>query len=218
VWRCLAFANHDVVRTASRLNRGQTPPETIASTAMALLLSLRGTPCIYQGEELGLTEAEIPFEKLVDPYGIAFWPTFKGRDGCRTPMPWHDNSPHAGFTQQATEPWLPIPDEHVQQCVARQETTPKSQLQKTRALIELHQKHPALHSEEIRLVESPSDLLVFLCIFNLSEKTIDYELPQNWARSSQALAGSHASLSTDSPRSTYEPWSWMFLESQSSAG
>ena len=194
---------------------------------MALLLSLRGTPCIYQGEELGLTEAEIPFEKLVDPYGIAFWPTFKGRDGCRTPMPWHNTSPHAGFTQAATEPWLPIPAEHVLQCVEQQENNPQSQLKKTRTLIELRREHPALHSEELRLLESPSDLLVFergphtcrvLCIFNLSEKTIDYELPQDWARSSRPLAGSPTSSSTDSPRGKYEPWSWRLFESQSSAG
>ena len=67
---------------------GDNPPEDLAKVLIALLTSLRGSVCIYQGEELGLTEADIPFERLQDPYGIAFWPEFKGRDGCRTPMPW----------------------------------------------------------------------------------------------------------------------------------
>ena len=52
------------------------------------MLSLRGSVCLYQGEELGLTEAYVPFEELQDPYGKRFWPKFRGRDGCRTPMPW----------------------------------------------------------------------------------------------------------------------------------
>ena len=72
--------------------------------------SLRGSVCLYQGEELGLDEADIAFEDLRDPYGVAFWPSFKGRDGCRTPMPW-DDSDTAGFTTGL--PWLPIPAEHV---------------------------------------------------------------------------------------------------------
>ena len=74
-----------------------------------MVCSLRGSVCIYQGEELGLSEAEVPYEALQDPYGIAFWPTFKGRDGCRTPMPWRDDE-HAGFS--GVGPWLPVPAQH----------------------------------------------------------------------------------------------------------
>ena len=76
---------------------GANPPEDLAKVLLALLLSMRGTVCIYQGEELGLTEADIPFEKLQDPYGIVFWPVFKGRDGCRTPMPWTAREGLAAF-------------------------------------------------------------------------------------------------------------------------
>ena len=61
-----------------------------------MLMSLRGSACLYQGEELGLPQAEVPFERLQDPYGITFWPEYKGRDGCRTPMPWSD-ADHGGL-------------------------------------------------------------------------------------------------------------------------
>ena len=108
-WPCWSFSNHDVMRVMTRWG-GANPPEDLAKVLIALLLSLRGSVCIYQGEELGLTEADIPFEKLQDPYGIAFWPEFKGRDGCRTPMPWTAQEKFGGFS--TVEPWLPFPEEH----------------------------------------------------------------------------------------------------------
>src|SRR5258706_169279 len=86
-WPCWSISNHDVQRVVSRWGRPDSPPH-LATLFTALVCSLRGAVCIYQGEELGLREADVPFEALRDPYGIAFWPKFKGRDGCRTPMPW----------------------------------------------------------------------------------------------------------------------------------
>ena len=78
--------------TSSATSRAGRKPggdtDAVAKFAIALLACLRGSICLYQGEELGLTEAEIAFEDLRDPYGIRFWPAFKGRDGCRTPMVW----------------------------------------------------------------------------------------------------------------------------------
>ena len=82
-WPCWSFSNHDSSRIASRIARD--PKEL-----MAKLLSLKGTVCIYQGEELGLKDTDIAFEDLQDPFGKNFWPDFKGRDGCRTPIPWED--------------------------------------------------------------------------------------------------------------------------------
>ncbi len=90
-----------------------------------MLLSMRGSVCLYQGEELGLDEAELQFEQLVDPCGIRFWPEFKGRDGCRTPMPRHDQDQHGGFSRE--QPWLP-PDRHLPLSVAAQEPEPDSML------------------------------------------------------------------------------------------
>ena len=83
-WACWAFSNHDVERHATRWSLDAAQLRVY----LALLLSLRGSVCLYQGEELGLTEAYVPYEDLQDPYGKRFWPKFRGRDGCRTPMVW----------------------------------------------------------------------------------------------------------------------------------
>ncbi|MCP6156769.1 hypothetical protein NL403_26865, partial [Klebsiella pneumoniae] len=72
---------------------------------------LPGTLCLYQGEELGLPQVELDLDDLRDPFGMAFWPEFPGRDGCRTPMPWIGGARHAGFTD-AGKPWLPVPEAH----------------------------------------------------------------------------------------------------------
>ena len=82
---------------------------------LALLLTLRGSVCLYQGEELGLTEAYVPFEELQDPYGKRFWPKFRGRDGCRTPMVWLSDNLHGGFSD--AKPWLPVALEHLRMAV-----------------------------------------------------------------------------------------------------
>ena len=80
-WSCWAFSNHDVVRHASRWAREEADPQAYVKVVAAVLMSLRGSVCIYQGEELGLGEADLAYEDLRDPYGIRFWPEFRGRDG-----------------------------------------------------------------------------------------------------------------------------------------
>ncbi len=92
-WGCWAMSNHDVPRVATRWSDGGAPDTRRDRLWLTLLLALRGSASIYQGEELGLPEAEVPFELLQDLYGRAFWPEFKGRDGCRTPMPWTAEAP-----------------------------------------------------------------------------------------------------------------------------
>ncbi|MAY81788.1 MAG: alpha-glucosidase [Deltaproteobacteria bacterium] len=222
VWRCLAFSNHDIRRTATRLNLKQAPTDSIASAAMALLLTLRGTPCIYQGEELGLTEVDIPYEQLVDPYGIAFWPKFKGRDGCRTPIPWQHDDPHAGFTLPNQNPWLPVAKEHTNKAVDLQSKTPDSLFHKTRALIELHRNNKAFHSQRIAVLDSPEEILVFergegdsrvLCTFNLSEKPINFALPNEWASASMIQQSGSIDADSVTGKRTYDAWSWQLLQS-----
>ena len=173
-WPCWSFSNHDVMRVMTRWG-GANPPEDLAKVLIALLLSLRGSVCIYQGEELGLTEADIPFEKLQDPYGIAFWPEFKGRDGCRTPMPWTAQEKFGGFS--TVEPWLPFPEEHRQRAVDIQESSQSSVLNTCRQFLAWRRQHPALRSGDIRFVDAPQDVLAFvrddanesvLAAFNLS--------------------------------------------------
>ncbi len=179
-WGCWAFTNHDVKRAISRWGFDDVA-DAAAPLLIALLLSLRGTACLFEGEELGLPEAEIAFEDLQDPYGKAFWPDFKGRDGCRTPMPW-DDSPGAGFS--AAKPWLPIPDAHRLRSVARQEKDPGSILNRTRQLLKWRKSQPALIDGEMIFHNAAEPVLAFtrtkgaqrlLCVFNLSRSAQDFD-------------------------------------------
>jgi alpha-glucosidase len=149
-----------------------------------LLLSMRGTICIYQGEELGLTEADIPFEKLQDPYGIAFWPVFKGRDGCRTPMPWTAREKLGGFS--TVEAWLPVPEEHLQHAVDIQEANSASVLNTLRRFLAWRKEHPALVTGGIRFLDAPEAIVAFtrdheaeslLTAFNLSGAITSLSIP-----------------------------------------
>ncbi|MBN6151184.1 alpha glucosidase [Xanthomonas sp. AmX2] len=181
-WPCWAVSNHDVARAVTRWG-GPTAPPALARMLVALLCSLRGSVCLYQGEELGLGEAEVPFEALQDPYGITFWPTFKGRDGCRTPMPWSD-AQQAGFT--AGTPWLPIPDAHRALSVQAQERDPDSVLHAFKAFLAWRRLQPALVAGSIAFVETPEPVLMFtrevagesvLAAFNLSAVPATTTLP-----------------------------------------
>ena len=181
-WPCWAISNHDVARVATRWGGAQAGAAQIAQMS-ALALSLRGSVCVYQGEELGLPEAELPYAALRDPYGIAFWPNFKGRDGCRTPMPWND-SPQAGFTSGT--PWLPIPAQHRMLAVARQERDAGSPLQRFRRFVAWRRQQPALCWGTVRLLDLPAPLLGFtrrfgddevLALFNLGAAPGTHPLP-----------------------------------------
>ncbi len=181
-WPCWAISNHDVRRVVSRWG-GASPPEHIASQLTALLCSLRGSACIYQGEELGLTEADLPFEMLQDPYGITFWPTFKGRDGCRTPMPWDDTT-QGGFTTGT--PWLPIPDTHQALSVAQQSARADSPLSRFRRFLRWRKTQPALMFGDVELHGDGEPVLVLsrrldgrriYAAFNLSAGSERLHLP-----------------------------------------
>ncbi|WP_458069680.1 alpha-glucosidase family protein [Rhodanobacter sp. BL-MT-08] len=181
-WPCWAISNHDVERVLSRWGKGR-PAVPLANLLTAMVCSLRGSVCVYQGEELGLTEAELPFESLQDPYGIAFWPQFKGRDGCRTPMPWSEGE-HAGFSRST--PWLPVPQDHRELAVIRQEGDPHSVLHGFRAFMHWRQSQPALRWGDIRFIETAEPVLAFtrsfegktvLAVFNLADKPVELDLP-----------------------------------------
>ncbi|EIL87256.1 alpha-glucosidase [Rhodanobacter fulvus Jip2] len=181
-WPCWAISNHDVERVITRWGRGHAS-SSLANLFTAVLCSLRGSVCIYQGEELGLTEADVPYEAMQDPYGIAFWPQFKGRDGCRTPMPWSDES-NGGFS--AGTPWLPVPREHRELAVALQEHDPHSVLNGFRTFMHWRKAQPALCVGEIGFIDMPEPVLAFtrrvdgetvLVVFNLGEAAADVSLP-----------------------------------------
>ncbi len=155
-WACWAFSNHDVVRHATRWGLD----EAAIRLHLALLCSLRGSVGLYQGEELGLPEAELSFADLRDPYGIRFWPEFKGRDGCRTPMPWEAQAAHGGFSEAA--PWLPLPETHAARAVDRQADDPHSVLGFYRAMLAYRRSRPALVKGSFEVVEARADYLGIL--------------------------------------------------------
>ena len=94
------FPTTTSTRHVSRFTQAAGERERVAKLAISVLSALRGSICLYQGEELALPEAELQLEDLRDPYGIRFWPAFKGRDGCRTPMVWEKATDHAGSLQR----------------------------------------------------------------------------------------------------------------------
>jgi alpha-glucosidase len=159
-WPCLAFSNHDVVRGLSRLTNKKQYYEPASKMLISLLCSLRGTPCLYQGEELGLPEAEIRFEELQDPYGKTMWPKYKGRDGCRTPMPWNAKEKNAGFSKE--KPWLPINDLHNQRAAKQQEEIKTSTLCFTREFLAWRKKQPAIYGDgAIKIKRADKHILIF---------------------------------------------------------
>lgn len=179
-WACWAFSNHDVVRHITRWDLSPAAARALTT----LMMCLRGSTCIYQGEELGLPEADVAFEDLQDPYGIEFWPEFKGRDGCRTPMAWESSNRNAGFT--TGDPWLPISSEHMHNSVAAQEADPGSLLHHYRRAIGLRKTHIALQKGDHDGVKSTGDIVhftrtegdqtIFVAV-NLSESTAAHDLP-----------------------------------------
>ena len=177
-WPSFALSNHDVVRSATRWAADSSDPKAKARAILALLMTLRGSPCLYQGEELGLPEAEVPFEDLQDPFGIEFWPEFKGRDGCRTPMPWTATTT-VGFSD-STQTWLPVDPKHVPMAVSAQEPDKNSMLNFVRALLAWRRQHPAIREGRFEFIESDPNLLVYrrqsdseslIVAVNLSEST-----------------------------------------------
>ena len=157
-WPCWAISNHDVKRVVSRWGDGNDL-DTKAKLFSALLFSLRGSSCTYQGEELGLEEVELEFDQLQDPYGITFWPTFKGRDGCRTPIPWEHTKRNAGFSESS--PWLPIPESHQQKSVDIQNSRDDSVLNSFRKFLRWRKKYSALIDGNICFIDTPEPVLAF---------------------------------------------------------
>ncbi len=172
-WPSWSVSNHDVVRMASRW--AQEDPVRV-KLALSVLLCLRGTIFLYQGDELGLPHAEVPFTRLRDPEAIAFWPHGIGRDGARTPMPWTSEGAMCGFTS-AEDAWLPLDPRHRALSVEAQAQDPDSVLAFTRAMIALRRAEPALRAGAHVPLPAPAEVLAFLrrdaaggallCAFNL---------------------------------------------------
>jgi alpha-glucosidase len=187
-WPSWAFSNHDAPRAVSRW---AAPEERAACArfALLLLLTLRGNVFLYQGEELGLPQAQIAFEDLRDPEAVANWPLTLGRDGARTPMPWIAASPQAGFT--TGKPWLPLGSGHANLAVDAQQVDAHSTLNLTRHLLGFRRRHAALRTGTLRFLDTPGPLLAFergtgserlLCLFNFGDaaQPVPAERARSW--------------------------------------
>ena len=187
-WPSWSFSNHDVVRARTRWG-GREATDSFAQMLVGLLMTLRGTIFLYQGEELGLPQADVPFERLRDPEGIRFWPDSLGRDGCRTPMPWRSNAPQAGFS--SAEPWLPVDARHAALAADRQEGDARSTLNLTRGFIRFRAQSAALRLGAIEFLDAPDPVLMFrrahggerlVCAFNLGDAPAEAKLPAEGGR------------------------------------
>ncbi|WP_425411118.1 alpha-glucosidase [Hyphococcus sp.] len=210
-WPSWAFSNHDAPRVVSRWTDGAQASQAAKLFAM-ILLSLRGNAFLYQGEELGLPQADVPFALLQDPEAIANWPLTLGRDGARTPMPWRSEVPNAGFSESA--PWLPVDPGHAALSVETQKTDPNSVLHFVRQIIALRKRRPELRLGDIQFIENADGLLAYyrtlqdkraLCVFNITEKQVRWSPPLNDRFS--VIAQADAAPQDNGPPSTLAPYS-----------
>ena len=210
-WPSWAFSNHDAARVASRWLRQLAHPHRVRLIAL-LQMALRGNVFVYQGEELGLTQVDVPFEQLKDPEGINNWPHTMGRDGARTPMPWNGDEPFAGFSSH--DPWLPLGDEHRDLAVETQDRNPDSILNDYRRWIALRQASPALRVGDLKFLDAPGDVLAFersagadclVCVFNLGDEF------NSWRPGDVSVIASAAVEDID-PADGIPPWSGYVAE------
>ncbi len=159
-WPCWAISNHDVERCVTRWGAGGDP-ERLARVVVALVCSLRGSVTLYQGDELGLPQAVVPYDRIRDPYGLPFWPEYRGRDGCRTPMVWSaDAGTHAGFS--AVEPWLPVDETQRRMAVSVQRQSNASTLSSVGRLLAWRREQPALTNGSFEMVDAGEDMLCWI--------------------------------------------------------
>lgn len=183
-WPTWSVSNHDIVRAVTRCGH-ESAHKGFAELLLALIIAARGTALLYQGDELGLPDAQLPYEDIRDPASRRFYPEHLQRDGARTPMAWDGYRPGIGFTDG--NPWLPVPETHRSLAVAQQENENGSTLELTRALISLRKRHPALGLGSVRFEELPDPIIAFTrkhgaetiyCAFNISDAPVEFTWPE----------------------------------------
>ncbi|MGA0542723.1 alpha-amylase family glycosyl hydrolase [Neotabrizicola sp. VNH66] len=210
-WPCWSYTNHDTMR---HITRWGLDAQKIRGYLM-MLLSLRGSVCLYQGEELGLPEAEIEYEEVQDPYGLVLWPEFKGRDGCRTPMVWTRDNANAGFST-AEKTWLPVKAPHLPLAVSEQEGRDGSLLEYYRAALAFRRTHPVLAHGTMTHPVIQGDTVSFtrdgderlFCAFNLGPDAAQVALPAGkWRNLAKELGG----VDPDAAQVTLPGWGFAIL-------
>ena len=157
-WPNYVLNNHDTPRSASRFTRNEKDDRL--KVAITMLLTLRGTPFLYYGEEIGMRDIRLKRNELQDPVGIRYWPVPVGRDGCRSPMQW-DATDNAGFS--TGKPWLKLHPNYVRRNVHAQELDENSLLSYYKWLLSLRKTTPALQKGMfIPLTYEPRALMAYL--------------------------------------------------------
>ena len=195
-WPSLVLSNHDIDRACDRFATGDDP-DAVARLLATLLLTLRGTPFIYYGEEIAMrTDPPDSIADVRDPVGRRFWPAYKGRDGVRRPMPWNSAN-GAGFSSGT--PWLRLSRDSAERNVERQEADATSLLSFYRSLLRLRRTQPALHSGGFEAIESRTGPLVYartsgeqrvIVVLNFSNQVQELVAGQDYAPA-VILFGSH---------------------------
>ena len=206
-WPNYVLSNHDQPRFATRAGAAQ------ARVGHVVLLTLRGTPTLYYGDEIGMHNVDVPKNMIQDPWELKAPGLGLGRDPVRTPMQWSD-APHAGFCPPDAEPWLPVADDYETVNVQAQTGDPQSMLSLVRRLIALRREHPALHGGSYRSFDSPDGVFAyarldpatdtprFLVVLNFTEETRTWSVPDDL---SGTVALSTRAGSTDDPVSGLLP-------------
>ncbi|TXT34063.1 MAG: Alpha-glucosidase [Comamonadaceae bacterium] len=220
-WPCWALSNHDVVRWATRWGGVDANPAFLRLAA-AMQMSLRGSTCIYQGDELGLPEAELAFEDLKDPYGITMWPKFKGRDGCRVPMPWRYAAKDLGFSRAPVPhapAWLPVYEPYRPLAVDVQQLQADSLLNFYRTLLHWRKTQPALVNGDMTLLPCDPQVLAYvrasdservLCVFNFSEHTVQWPIPAHLQVEKELTGSGLAGAKLAQDQVTMPAWTGLF--------
>lgn len=197
-----ALSNHDTPRVPSRLGGG--PEGGRQARALALVAhSLPGSVYVYQGEELGLEDVDLPDEARQDPVWFRTGGAQKGRDGCRVPLPWRGDAPPYGFGEgAASDLWLPQPDTWAGQTVAAQQAEPASPLWQYREMLRLRHANPGLAGAELDVTAVDGILTIrrgagFRCVVNASRT--------EWTTVGRVLVSSDTSVTTEGDSITLPP-------------
>jgi len=157
-WPVHVLNNHDNRRYATRFGRGED--DARMKMAAAMLLTLRGTPFLYYGEEIGMRDIRVRRKDILDPIGKRYWPVFKGRDGCRAPMQWK-NARNAGFS--GNDPWLPVHPNYPSRNVQALAGDPESLLNTYKKMLALRKKYQPLIGGDLTFLESGnSNVMAYL--------------------------------------------------------
>jgi len=181
-WPNYFFNNHDTPRSTTRFAQGES--DAIPKLLLAMQLTVRGTPFLYYGEEIGMRDINLTRSQVQDPAGKRYWSFNKGRDGCRSPMQWNSKL-NAGFT--TGEPWLPVNKDYTVRNVDAQTASAASLLTFYKELIQLRRAHPALNAGKLDMIQTENDdLLIYqrvhsdekmLIVLNFSKEISTYQLP-----------------------------------------